>query len=108
MKFYHGKHRATHQQNRNLGGDVWLGCGDGKLVCFPSEQTLAADFSMRIFREGGVCKTQNRVVEVLVIFMIVNGAIIFADGPVRRFGISLLVGLVVVIWYAKVRHRKHN
>jgi len=107
--FYEWSFRIALDETARLTEDVtgWRS-SIGMWVNFAFFAALAADFSMRIFREGGVCKTQNRVVEVLVIFMIVNGAIIFADGPVRRFGISLLVGLVVVIWYAKVRHRKHN
>ncbi|MDB4657573.1 hypothetical protein OAE61_05570 [Verrucomicrobiales bacterium] len=107
--FYEWSIRTALDETARLTEDLtgWSS-SVGLWVNFAFFAALAADFAMRIFREGGVCKTQNRVVQVLVIFMIVNGAIIFADGPVRCFGISLLVGLVVVIWYANVQHRKHS
>ncbi len=79
--------------------------GVGLWVNFAFFAALAADFAMRVFREGGVCAKQNRIVEILVIFMMINGAIVFADGPVRWFGIVLLVGLVAAVWYAKMRDR---
>ena len=79
----------------------------GLWVNFAFLAVLTADLGLRILKKGGVCKTQNRILEILVIFMIINGAVIFAIGPVRWFGSGLLLGLAAVIWYAKIHHRNH-
>ncbi len=79
----------------------------GLWVNFAFFAVLTADLAMRVLKKGGVGKTQNRILEILVIFMMINGAVIFAFGPVRWFGSGLLLGLATIIWYAKARHRNH-
>jgi len=38
-----------------------------------------------------------RFVDFVIVFMIINGAIVFADGPVRWFGVVLVV-IVAAAW----------
>ncbi|NNE92730.1 MAG: hypothetical protein HKN23_13870 [Verrucomicrobiales bacterium] len=77
--------------------------GMGLWVNFAFLGILAVDLVLRYARKGGPGRIWERLIAGLVIFMIVNGAVIFASGPVRWFGIVLLAGLAVGWGRAKFR-----
>ncbi|MAS93321.1 MAG: hypothetical protein CMO55_09000 [Verrucomicrobiales bacterium] len=79
----------TAQQTAEVTG---LETGVGLIVNF----TFAAILLFDVIQQWRGRKTFRNLVDAFVIFMIVNGAIVFGHGPVRVYGAALILALVLV------------
>ncbi|MDF1755119.1 MAG: hypothetical protein P1U89_20185 [Verrucomicrobiales bacterium] len=77
--------------------------GIGLWVNFVFFAWLAADYIDRVRKGEKYSSARNRIAEAIILFMILNGAVIFATGPVRWFGAALLLSMGATMAYAKFR-----
>lgn len=102
-EFYQWRHRVAWESTaRDTLEMTGMDSGFGLLVNYAFALVLSADL-LRQWKEGE--RKGARWIDGLVIFMIVNGAIIFASGSVRWFGVALIVSILCALVWRRFRVR---
>ncbi|MEX2579517.1 MAG: hypothetical protein WD342_10710 [Verrucomicrobiales bacterium] len=101
---YHSHYRWSHdvavaETARQTGELVGWESGIGIWINYAFAAVLAFDL---LVQWTGRPRKFPRTVEALVLFMIVNGAIVFGSGPVRIFGAALSAAIVAG-WFVRAR-----
>ncbi len=98
--FYDWSHRLAVEITARETAEVFgLESGIGLWVNYAFGVILALDVTQQWL---GRKRRFSRTIDWLVLFMIVNGAVIFADGITRLYGIVLFMTVIVMRW------RKHR
>lgn len=100
--FYEWSHRIAWEQTALDTARVtgWHS-GIGLIVNFAFAAALAVDLA----RQWRGHRASPWIV-ALVVFMILNGAVVFGEGPVRWYGLSLLCGLACVAAASRRRRKR--
>ncbi|MDF1862847.1 MAG: hypothetical protein P1U87_21705 [Verrucomicrobiales bacterium] len=101
--FYQWSHEIAWESTaRDTEEVTGFDSGVGLLVNFAFGALLAVDLFSQ-WQKGE--RKWARFVDSLVLFMIVNGAVVFGDGPVRWFGVFLTLAIGITICY-RSRYRR--
>lgn len=105
-EFYQWSHRVAWESTaRDTLEMTGMDSGFGLLVNYAFALVLAIDV-FRQWKEGG--RKGAPWIDGLVIFMIANGAIVFASGPVRWLGTALLASILCALLWRRLRVRENS
>ncbi len=97
--FYQWSHQVAWEATaRDTEATVGFDSGVGLLINFAFAAVLAVDLAIQWCtreRKGGAW------INGLVLFLILNGAVVFGEGPVRIYGVILLVFTGIAFWFRK-------
>ena len=100
--FYDWSHQVAWEETaKDTEATVGIASGFGLLVNFAFAGILLVDQVIQ-FRTGR--RKGGRWIDGLILFLVLNGAVVFGEGSVRVYGVVLLGIVFVVLGARRLRH----